>query len=280
MILNYDKDKLHKLLKDFYNATSIGINLRDIDFSPLDDEMSEFITDFCRILNENETTERYCDHSNHCLYEKCIQSQNMEYGICHAGLVDVAVPLYYNKILLGHVTMGQMKIDEDFSSIYDRIANYPVDLEELKRSYDKIPLFDSEKVESVANLVDILAKHILLENVLKPALDPILEKALAFIDENLDKNISVEIISKHAHISPSTLYRLFSTHFNCSVNEYVSKKKIDKAAEWLCKTNLSIEQIAQKLDFSNTTNFIRAFKRINRITPLQFRKQKSPKFSR
>ena len=207
------------------------------------------------------------------LFEKCRQSKKMEISICHAGLVDAAVPLFHNDVLLGYISLGQMKRDTAFSSIYDRIRDYPVDMNIMEEYYNKLPLFDNEKIVSIANIAEVLAKYILLENMLQPSLDPIIEKAVAYIDAHLAQELTLDQITKSIHTSKSTLYRSFHTHFHCTISEYISRKRIDKSIELLrSSADLSVEEISRQTGFSSATNFIRTFRKLEGVTPLKFRK--------
>lgn len=272
MQLHYNLQKLQKTLRDFHNATGVSISLRFTDFSYVELEGEDSSSDFCMLLRNTPGTEKYCPDFDSCLFEKCRQSKKMEISICHAGLVDAAIPLFHNNILLGYISLGQMKRDTRFSSIYDKIKNYPLDMNVMEEYYNKLPLFDNDKIESIANIAEILAKYILLENMLQPSLDPIIEKATAYIDANLAQELTLDQITKNIHTSKSTLYRSFHTHFHCTISEYISRKRIDKSIELLCNSALSIDEISRQTGFASATSFIRIFKKMEGVTPLQFRK--------
>ena len=55
--------------------------------------------------------------------------------------------------------------------------------------------------------------------------------------------------------------------------EYLRRRRIERGKHLLRTTNLSIEEIAVLCCFGNTVTFFRAFKRIARTTPAQFRKE-------
>lgn len=273
MQLQYNLQKLQKILRDFHNATGVSISLRNTDFSYVKLEVEAVSSDFCMLLRSTPGTEKYCPDFDRCLFEKCRQSKKMEISICHAGLVDAAVPLFHNDVLLGYISLGQMKRDTAFSSIYDRIRDYPVDMNIMEEYYNKLPLFDNEKIISVANIAEVLAKYILLENMLQPSLDPIIEKAVAYIDAHLAQELTLDQITKSIHTSKSTLYRSFHTHFHCTISEYISRKRIDKSIELLrSSADLSVEEISRQTGFSSATNFIRTFRKLEGVTPLKFRK--------
>jgi len=54
---------------------------------------------------------------------------------------------------------------------------------------------------------------------------------------------------------------------------YVLGKRINKAKEFLSKSSVTVEQLAQILGFSSPSHFIRRFKKLEGLTPSEYRKQ-------
>lgn len=80
----------------------------------------------------------------------------------------------------------------------------------------------------------------------------------------------LEEISEMLNISRRTLERNLQkegTHFLTIKKRFLQRKSY----ELLTKTNLSIKEIAQYLDYSNSQNFIRNFKKLNGTTPSKYR---------
>ena len=118
----------------------------------------------------------------------------------------------------------------------------------------------------------MLVKFILLENMLNPSLEGNIQKAVNYINENLEKELTIKSISKNVNISKSVLYKKFHSFFNCTISEYINIKRIEKSVELLLKTDLSIEDISQKVGFASTSYFSKTFKKIQKISPLKYRK--------
>lgn len=99
-----------------------------------------------------------------------------------------------------------------------------------------------------------------------------IEKATAFIDANIEKNLSINRICKSVNISKSVLYKTFHDYFGCTVSDYIKQKRIDKAAVLLKKTDLSIEEISVQVGFSSASYFSIIFKKQKGISPIKYRK--------
>ncbi len=272
MIINYDVTKLNQVLSDFYNATGISIQLLKEDFSSFG--LKVMHNDFCAVIHASEQGRNACSECDKVLLERCKESKSAQMHVCHAGLIDIAVPIIYEDQTIGYIILGQMKKGNDFSRILKNVSHLPVDEAKLKQSFLLRPVFDEDKIKSISNLSVMLAKHILLENMLKPDFNPNIEKATSFINENLEKDLSIEYITKNTHISKNVLYKNFRQCFDCTVSEYINRKRVEKSVDLLLNTNMSIEEISEKMGFSSATYYTQNFKKIKGTTPLKFRKSR------
>ena len=96
-----------------------------------------------------------------------------------------------------------------------------------------------------------------------------------YINDNIGKNLSIQTISKNTGLSKSSLYKKFHKYYNCTVSEYINKKRVENSKELLIKTDLSIEIIAQQVGFNSTQYYSKTFKEIVGISPNKYRKSKN-----
>ncbi len=270
MLIEYDTEKLKTTLEDFSNATGINIMLLREDFSMAVATFAE--NGFCRAIHHCPQGRIGCKDSDDSILQKCARSKKAEMHVCHAGLIDIAVPVLYEGDILAYLILGQMKRDADFSTIESRLIEYTVNIEEMRVFYDGLPLFDSHKMQSVAKIATMLTKYIMLENMLKLRFNNTLEEATRFIEENLDKDLTVDYITKNTNISKSVLYKNFRDTYNCTISEYINRKRVEKAVVLLVTTDLSIEEVSEKIGFSSAAYFAIVFKKQKGISPLKFRK--------
>lgn len=106
-------------------------------------------------------------------------------------------------------------------------------------------------------------------------------KALQFIDENLDTDLSLESISQVACFSPFHFHRIFKSITNETLNAYIKRKRIEKVATVLIrKPEVSITELSLLFGFNSNSSLTRAFKKNYGISPSEFRKQKHDRFSK
>lgn len=273
MIINFDIDKINRTLSDFYNATGINMDLLKADFTLVGNRSYWENIRYCKAVQETSEGKKRCLMSDAALYEKCKVSRKPEMHICHAGLIDIAVPIIYLDTVIGYIIFGQMKTDTDFKQLKNYIEELKLSPDVMEKFYSEIDFFDSGRIQSVSNIAEMLVKHILLENMLYPNFDEDIEKAVSYIGENLDKELSVKNISDSINVSKSVLYRRFHLCFGCTVSQYISRKRTERAAELLCRTDMSIESISRETGFSSAAHFSKTFKNEKGIPPLKYRKQ-------
>ena len=272
MLINYDIQKIDKFLMDFYNSTGINMDLLKDDYTIVNSDSHCKNIRYCECIQNTAKGKKDCKCSDYELLEKCKNSKKAEMHICQAGLVDVAVPIIYEDIIIGYIIFGQMKTTTDFEDAKKYISKLGLDTDLLKGFYSEIPFYDSNKINSVSNIASMLVKHLLLENMLKPNFDESIEKAIIYISENLEYDLSVKKISKNINVSKSVLYKRFHQCFNCTISEFINTKRIEKSIELLVKTDLSMDEVSRKSGFSSASYFGKIFKREIGVSPLKYKK--------
>ncbi len=271
MQINYDSEKINAALKDFVSATGINIQFLKGDLTSIGVVFSQ--NSYCAEIQKNPNGKAACSRSDKRLIEQCTKTLKPEMQICHAGLADLAVPILYDKELIGYLILGQMKTDKAFEEIDGYLKKIGVDTEKMQHHYSALPPFTNEKIESVASVAEMLAKFLLLENMLKPSYNLSILTAVEYIDQNLSSHLSVEQIARKGNISKNTLYRGFKKEFGMTVSGYITGKRIEAAEKLLKNTDMTVEEIADKVGFSTAAYFGSSFKKLKGISPLRFRKE-------
>lgn len=102
-----------------------------------------------------------------------------------------------------------------------------------------------------------------------------INKALSYINHNLENNISIEEISCISGFSTSHFYKLFSSLTGFTIKQYIRNKRLAKAAKKLVKTNNRVIDIAMDANFQSHEVFTRAFLSLYGVTPLEYRKNRN-----
>lgn len=86
-----------------------------------------------------------------------------------------------------------------------------------------------------------------------------------------DPELGPAVLSEQFKISNSYLSRIFKADMGTSVANYIRQTRIEASKRLMKETQLSINDIAQQVGFSNHWVFIRAFKRQENMTPGNYR---------
>jgi transcriptional regulator, araC family len=98
-------------------------------------------------------------------------------------------------------------------------------------------------------------------------------KIKKYIDDNYNKpDFSLSKIAESLYISKSYVTKIFKNTFAYNPMDYVNQKRIALAITYLLNTDETLNEIAYKLGYSNSLQFIRLFKRHIGKTPSEFRK--------
>lgn len=104
-----------------------------------------------------------------------------------------------------------------------------------------------------------------------PRQDNALAYVLHYIRANIGEKIQVEQLSQKACMSRASFYRAFKREFNISPLEFILKEKIKKAKTLLSDPRATISDVCYQLGFSDLNYFGRQFKKMEGISPSQYR---------
>ena len=86
---------------------------------------------------------------------------------------------------------------------------------------------------------------------------------------------TINALSKMVFLNEQKLKAGFSARYHMSINQYTTSLKMALPQNLLSTTELSIDEIAKKIGYNHSGNFIKMFKKVHGKTPLSFRKLKS-----
>lgn len=107
-----------------------------------------------------------------------------------------------------------------------------------------------------------------------------INRVFKFIDENLESDLSLNTISEIAFFSPFHFHRVFKFVTGEPLNEYVTRRRIEKSALDLLHKNITTTEVAHKFGYSDISSFSRTFKKYYGISPTEFRKQNPNRFNK
>lgn len=100
----------------------------------------------------------------------------------------------------------------------------------------------------------------------------IIDEATGYINNNYGEDITLEFMSDKFFISTHYFSRIFKKLTGLTFIEYLNSVRIKEAQKLLATTNLSINEIGERVGFKSNTHFGRIFKKIADTSPSEYRK--------
>jgi YesN/AraC family two-component response regulator len=100
------------------------------------------------------------------------------------------------------------------------------------------------------------------------------EKIAAIIRSEYDQELSLELIADRLHYNPNYLSSIFKKEYGTTFSEYLIGYRLQMGKKWLIETDMTIKEIAERLQYHNPQNFIRSFRKKEQVTPGTYRKMK------
>ncbi|ARK31225.1 response regulator transcription factor [Halalkalibacter krulwichiae] len=199
-----------------------------------------------------------------------IQSGNME------QLDQVILPLFDQIMEDRSFTVEQLK---SWENQFDMLREHwlkEYEIKQLNVSYRRLEywddygnfsfeLFKKEKLKEFHELMQ------LVYNVKFKKEESTVQRIEEYIRLNYQKDIKLQDIAERFYLSREYISRKFKQEYHATITDYMTRIRIEKAKELLENPFLKIYEIAIAVGYQNDKYFIKVFKKIEGITPKDYR---------
>jgi AraC family transcriptional regulator len=200
-------------------------------------------------------------------------AENVELSVCYMHLS----PKVLERVALeaGETHCGSIEIPHCMSIQDPLMYQIGISLrDELSRANPCGKIF----VESAANLIAVqLLRHYSTRKVQIKELNPRknsskLKRSLNYIQEHLDQELSLEILARHANLSPYHFARIFKQCTGVAPHRFIIEARMAKAKELLRYSAMPVYLIALEVGYS-CNYFAQIFSREVGMSPQRYRDQ-------
>lgn len=274
MLINFNIEKLDRLLFDFYKITGMTISVWNAEYQQLSYQ-PKGMQNFCRTIKSTPEGNHRCFLSDKELCLECINTGKPATHYCHAGLVDTAVPIKFKDKVLGFMMFGQIADRQEIAiePILKKLSHdLKIDYNNLFSLYDELEAYDQEKIDSAANILKMATRYLWLSEYIEIGYNTTASQLDDYIRTNLKNDLSVNTLCTVLGISKNKLYEISHEWFEASIGEYISKARIEEAKRLISTTDLPISEISVAVGIKDYNYFTKFFKFHVGTPPLKYRK--------
>ncbi len=156
---------------------------------------------------------------------------------------------------------GNEQTESIFSGFYDQPENIRLPYQKLKilelllyltkiefTKTNRLAVYQSEQIEIVRKIHEQLT-------------------------QSMDRRVTIAELSRQYLINPTTLKTAFKAVYGTSIAAHMKEHRMEKAAQLLRESDMSIAEIAQAVGYDSQSKFTAAFKAAFQVLPKEYRKR-------
>ncbi|MCX8131176.1 MAG: PocR ligand-binding domain-containing protein [Clostridia bacterium] len=194
-----DLEKFQKIQDDIAAVSEMALLTVDYKGVPVTEHSN--CSPFCKRIRENPNYRKLCEKCDSRGGLEATRIQQPYIYLCHAGLVDFAVPIIVDEKYLGAVMAGQILLDKTAEDVkLEKIYHDPsqtIDFEkdtELMKLYRDLPVMDLRKIKTVADMMMHFTNYIVEEAIIKMSLFEFNQKVVKLIQAEEFDELEKELI--------------------------------------------------------------------------------------
>lgn len=99
------------------------------------------------------------------------------------------------------------------------------------------------------------------------------EQVIDMITRGFDSDITIESCAAALHYNANYISGVFRKETGLTFSEYLHNYRLKMSRKWLAETDMTVKEIAERLQYMNSQNFIRSFRKHENMTPGQYREK-------
>lgn len=134
-------------------------------------------------------------------------------------------------------------------------------------STNKLPLFGKRgEIIGLMGATRVLRRYDDLPEAYQP-----FRRAIEYIQSNIDRSISIQMLSRESNLSISQFRKRFHLLFGIAPNEFILRTRLQRAARLLVNTDRALSRIALDCGFCDQSYFTKRFRDFFGVTPRRYR---------
>lgn len=234
----------------------------------------------CRLIHSIPTGLRACQKTDAAHLMQAQKARHEYHYRCHAGLLDIAAPVYVNGRHVATICCGQLLPEppsrKNAGKYIRRLKKFGLKPAAIRRAYFNSPYLPPEKFIRAVRLIAFFAEYLGETGQRLKSLTPTgcaaVDKAKQYAWEHYNEPIRFDHVSVQVGYSRAYLSTLFKKTTGESWCSFLQRIRIGKAVGLLENAALTITDIALTAGFGSLTHFNRVFHKIKKCSPSEYRR--------
>lgn len=240
----------------------------------------------CQLIQSRPAGLAACRETDRINCELAAKNKDGRHYLCHAGLIDMAVPIFVDGRHIATMNCGQIlpapPSEEGLLYLEARCQYLTIPTPLLRKAYFSSPYLAQAKMQKLLRLFTFFASYCCevgfrFQQQQELASHPEITQAMQYLQRHFREVSSLEETASHVNLSPAYFSTLFKKVTGVPYSKYLNQLRIDEAKRLLQYTEISITEIAHQVGFNNLTHFDRVFRALENYPPSQLR-QVEPKY--
>ena len=100
----------------------------------------------------------------------------------------------------------------------------------------------------------------------------LMEQITAFVDANLERKITLQMIARQFSVSVSTVTQLFQKKSDTTFHAFLTSRRMERAVVMILRGD-PLESVGKQLGYQDHSTFYRAFRQTFGLSPREYRKR-------
>lgn len=246
----------------------------------LDNSFRSHVNPHCSLVKKRSgSPHRKCIYCDSNLTQDFLAREGVSfYKVCHAGFVELAVPIYLEGALSGCLFAGPFMLDGPEHEL-SPLMKYPDSKQTpklVRDETDKLLKLTSAGVKDVKLMAEALARLLEMNCLVYGNSAASLsrrDRIAQFLASERHRPLTLKDVADHIGVSESRATQLFREYFGRTFPDLLAETRLDAAKFMLINSCFTIEVIARETGFSSAAYFFRVFRERLGMTPGEFRRQ-------
>lgn len=201
---------------------------------------------------------------------------------CHAGLTEFIVPVVRDGGTIALLQCGQVHEQAPTEAAWRAarrgLVGAGIDPQPLRKLFQRNRVLPPQSQNDLLDLLELIANRLAHADEHRLRAEPgrmqmQLGRAVTFIEAHLAERLTLPAIARAAQVSTRSLMRLFQREIGASVVEFTLGRRVSRACDLLKRTDHTCSEVAFESGFGSVQHFNRIFRRLQEISPRQWRKR-------